>query len=287
MNPPPYVFPIQFREIVAGALLEDLGQAGDLTGQAIFDPSHQSQGKIVARQAGIAAGLAVATEVFHQLDPHFQAVAQVRDGELVASGQVLATLSGATAVLLAGERTALNFLGRMCGIATMTHQAVQRVAGTSAKVAATRKTTPGLRLLEKYAVKCGGGMTHRYRLDDAVMIKDNHVALAGGVVAAVQKVRAFVGHLTKVECEVDGLQQFQELIESGQLVDVVLLDNFSPEQISTACQLRQERGYQCLLEASGGITLDNLAQYAEAGADVISLGSLTHSARCLDVALDV
>lgn len=282
-----YLLPVQYRQLLEGFLQEDLGQAGDITSQAIFSRDQRGQGVIVSRQTAVLSGIEVAAEVFRLIDPHFEAKACAKDGEIIHKGQAVMELRGSVTSLLAGERTALNLLGRMCAIATLTHEASQQLDGTNCRIAATRKTTPGLRLLEKYAVRCGGGMTHRYRLDDAVLIKDNHVAFAGGVVPAVSKARQFVGHLCKIELEVDSLAQFQELIASGLAVDVVLLDNFSPEQIKQAVHLRQSSHYPVVLEASGGIQIANLRDYAAAGVDVISLGMLTHSAKNIDLGLDI
>ena len=289
VKPVQVLYPLQYRDLIVRALEEDLGAAGDVTTQAVVPAGKQALGRIVAREAGTLAGIEVAAQVFQLLDPTFQVTIEAQDGSDVTAGQTLLRLHGSAATLLTGERTALNFLGRMCGVATQTRRACREVEGTNALVVATRKTIPGLRVLEKYAVRCGGGGTHRFGLDDGILIKDNHVALAGGVVEAVLAARKFAGHMLKIEVEVDTLDQLRQLLaltESRQdfVVDVVMLDNFTPVQLGQAVELVKGRW---ALEASGGITLANLRSVAETGVDLISLGSLTHSVKVLDVALDV
>jgi nicotinate-nucleotide pyrophosphorylase (carboxylating) len=279
LRPPPAVLT---DSIVRRALEEDLGGAGDLTTDAIVGRDERAEARIVAREAGRVAGLRISCSAFHLLDPDITVEYAVEDGEDVEAGFTLATVRGPAAAILSGERTALNFLGRMCGIATLTARLCAAVAGTGAAVTETRKTTPGLRLLEKYAVRCGGGSNHRFGLDDAVLVKDNHVALAGGVTEAVRRVRATVGHLVKVEVEVDDLGRLAEAMEAG--VDAVLLDNMSPDELRDAVALVAGRA---VTEASGGITPASVGEVAAAGVDVVSLGWLTHSVRALDVALDV
>ncbi len=274
--------PLLYEPILEAALREDLGRAGDQTTDAVVPADATATARLVARRAGRVAGLAVACRVFTLLDPRVRVDLRVEDGEDVAAGTTLALISGPARPILSAERVALNFLGRLCGIATATHEVVASVAGTHARVACTRKTTPGLRSLEKYAVRVGGGANHRFGLDDAVLIKDNHLAVAGGVTEAVRRARAAVGHLVKVEVEVTSLAQVQEALDAG--AEVVLLDNMSPEMLREAVVLVAGRA---VTEASGGITPENAAAVAASGVDVISLGWLTHSAPALDVALDV
>ena len=268
--------------MVEAALREDLGRAGDQTTAAVIPPRARVRAELVARRGGVVAGLEIACAVFTILDDGVEAEALVADGSAVGPGSVLAELAGPAAAILSGERVALNLLGRMSGIATLTAEVVAAVAGTGAVVTCTRKTTPGLRLLEKYAVRAGGGSNHRFGLDDAVLIKDNHIAVCGGVAAAVGAARAGVGHLVKVEVEVDDLRQLEEALAAG--ADAVLLDNMGEDDLRRAVEIT---GGRVTLEASGGITPDTVAAVAATGVDVISLGWLTHSAPWLDVALDV
>jgi nicotinate-nucleotide pyrophosphorylase (carboxylating) len=237
---------------------------------------------IVARSPGCVAGLEVALSVFRVLDPTVTAEVQRPDGSSVDAAEVLARVRAGARALLTGERTALNFLGHLSGIASATRDVVSRLAGLPTRVACTRKTTPGLRALEKYAVLVGGGESHRYGLDDAVLIKDNHVAVAGGITPAVERARGSVSHMVKIELEVDTLAQLDEALELG--VDVILLDNMDLETLREA--VRRARGH-ALTEASGGIRPDDVRAVAETGVDLISLGWLTHSAPSLDVALDI
>jgi nicotinate-nucleotide pyrophosphorylase (carboxylating) len=212
-----------------------------------------------------------------------------RDGDAFEAGAVLADAEADARAFLSAERTALNLLGRLCGVATLTRAYVDAVAGTGARIADTRKTTPGLRALEKHAVRCGGGVNHRFGLDDAVLIKDNHVAVCGGVEPAVRAARANVGHLMKVELEVDGLDQFREalaLVQTGKGPDVIMLDNFTLSDLSEAVRLRDASGLRTPLEASGGVNLQTVRAIAETGVDIISVGALTHSAPVLDIGLD-
>ena len=269
--PPAPLLPLLYEPLLRQALAEDLGRAGDLTSDAILPPDLQATARLVARQAGRIAGLVVATAAFRLVDPMVAVELHAADGEDAEAGAPLATVRGPARALLTAERTALNLLGRLCGIATATRDLVALVAPHGARVVCTRKTTPGLRALEKYAVRCGGGGNHRFGLDDAVLIKDNHVALAGGIRPAVERARRAVGHLVKIELEVDSLVQLDEALALG--VDVVLLDNMPVETLREA--VRQARG-RALTEASGAT-----------GVDVLSVGWLTHSAPALDVALDV
>ena len=256
--------------------------AGDLTSDAVLPTDLSGEAKIVARRAGRIAGLDVAVAAFRLLDDAIDAQKRLADGEDVEAGAVLATFQGPARSLLTAERTALNFLGRLCGIATATRDLVAVVAPHGAQVVCTRKTTPGLRALEKYAVRAGGGGNHRFGLDDAVLIKDNHLALAGGIRKAVERARRHVGHLVKIEVEVDSLDQLREALDLG--VDVVLLDNMDLDTLREAVRMAKGRA---LTEASGGIRPDTAAAIAATGVDLLSVGWLTHSAPALDVALDI
>jgi nicotinate-nucleotide pyrophosphorylase (carboxylating) len=274
--------PLLYEDVVHRALAEDLGRAGDLTTDAIVPAELAGHAVIVARAAGRVAGLEPALYAFQRLDPESRAEVRLADGGDAAAGQVIARVSARARALLTGERTALNLLGRLSGIATATRDVVARLQGLPTRVVDTRKTTPGLRGLEKYAVRVGGGSNHRYGLDDAVLVKDNHIALAGGIAEAVRRARLGVGHMLKVEVEVDTLAQLDEALALG--VDVVLLDNMDVKALREA--VRRARG-RALTEASGGVRPDNVREIAETGVDLVSIGWLTHSAPALDVALDV
>ncbi len=274
--------PLLYEERVRRALAEDLGRAGDVTTDATVPADRAGEAAIVARSPGCVAGLEVALATFRVLDPAATAEVLQPDGSSVGGAEVLARVRARARALLTGERTALNFLGHMSGIATVTRDVVARLEGLPTRVACTRKTTPGLRALEKYAVRVGGGESHRYGLDDAVLIKDNHVAVAGGITPAVERVRAGVSHMVKIELEVDTLAQLDEALGLG--VDVILLDNMDLETLREAVR---RAGGRALTEASGGIRPDDVRAVAETGVDLISLGWLTHSAPSLDVALDI
>lgn len=265
------------------AFAEDLGQAGDLTTEATIRADQQAAATIAVRSDGVVAGLPVAQAAFSFYDPSLRFTALVRDGDRISAGSALATVEGSARSLLTAERTALNLLGRLSGVATATASMVKLVAGTGAKIVCTRKTTPGLRALEKYAVRIGGGSNHRFGLYDAVLIKDNHIAVAGGIAEAVAGVADRVGHLVKVEIEVDSLEQL-DVVLGLRRVDVVLLDNFSLENLRTA--VRRVDG-RLITEASGGITRERVRAVADCGVDLISMGWLTHSAPTLDVGLDL
>ncbi len=271
-----------YEDAVRAALREDFGRAGDLTSDAVVSAEQTAAGRFVARAPGRVAGLEVALCALRLLDPALEAHVDWPDGSDVAAGDTLAQVRGRARALLGGERVALNLLGRLCGIATATRDAVASVAGTGARVTCTRKTTPGLRALEKYAVRVGGGANHRFGLDDAVLIKDNHVAIAGGVAEALSRARRAVGHLVRVEIEVDTLAQLDEALAAG--AEVVLLDNMSEPELREA--VARCRG-RAVTEASGGITPANLRAVALSGVERISLGWLTHSAPSLDVAFDL
>ena len=268
--------------LVRNALAEDLGLAGDITSAAVIPADHRSSLVMAARQQGVIAGLDAAELAFQLVDPAITVVRHIEDGSAVEAGDILATISGPSRGLLTGERTALNFLGHLSGIATVTAGLVRAVEGTKASIACTRKTTPGLRALEKYAVRAGGGMNHRFALNDAVLIKDNHVAIAGGVAEAIRRARAGVGHLVKIEVEVDTLEQLREAMEVG--VDAVLLDNMTPEQLRQAVAIVDRRA---ITEASGGVKPATVAAIAASGVDLISIGWCTHSAPTLDIGLDM
>ncbi|MCA9793816.1 MAG: carboxylating nicotinate-nucleotide diphosphorylase [Candidatus Eremiobacteraeota bacterium] len=275
------IWQLQWESMVKTALLEDLGGMGDVTTEAIVPVSHRSQAAIVARQAGVMAGSAVVVEVFRQLDPELRVEVKVADGESFVRDKRLIDLEGSSRAILVGERTALNFLARACAIATQTRRVVEAIAGTGARVVATRKTTPGLRLLEKHAVEMGGGLPHRFGLDDAILIKDNHVAVAGGVVEALRRARSRAGHMLKIEVEVDTLEQLAEVLPLEP--DVVLLDNMAPAGLRRAVEMVAGR---CPTEASGGITLETARQVAESGVNYLSLGSLTHSVSACDLSME-
>jgi nicotinate-nucleotide pyrophosphorylase (carboxylating) len=276
------LYPLQYEGLVRNALREDLGRAGDLTTDAIVPADRRARGVLVFRREGRVAGLDVALAAFRELDPTARIHILVPEGNDAAGGESVAVVDSLARGLLTAERVALNFLGRLSGIATSTRDIARSLDGTSAKVVCTRKTTPGLRAIEKYAVRVGGGSNHRFGLDDAVLVKDNHRVLAGGVAAAVARVRAHVGHMVKVEVEVDTLDELREALDLG--VDVVLLDNMTLPMLREAAALARGRA---LLEASGGITPETARAVAETGVDMISLGWLTHSVRNQDVALDI
>ncbi|WP_017996867.1 carboxylating nicotinate-nucleotide diphosphorylase [Rhizobium leguminosarum] len=267
--------------LVRAALLEDLGLAGDITSASVIPHDHRSTVVMAARQPGVIAGLDAAELAFSLVDPEIVMRRHRQDGDAVKPGDVIATIEGPSRGLLSAERTALNFLGHLSGIATVTAGIAAAIRGTKASVACTRKTTPGLRALEKYAVRAGGGMNHRFALYDAVLIKDNHVAIAGGVTEAIRRARAGVGHMVKIEVEVDTLDQLREAMETG--VDAVLLDNMTPDQLREAVAIVAGRA---ITEASGRVTPTAAAAIAASGVDLISVGWLTHSAPVLDIGLD-
>jgi nicotinate-nucleotide pyrophosphorylase (carboxylating) len=267
--------------VVRAALAEDLGRAGDITALACIDPDARLGASFGARKDGVISGLPCARLAIHAMDPAAAFEALVNDGDAVSAGTVIARTNANARALLSAERTALNLLGRMSGIATLTRAYVDAVTGTSASITDTRKTTPGLRALEKYAVRCGGARNHRFGLDDAILIKDNHVVACGGVIPAIERARAFVGHLVKVECEVDSLDQLKQALTARP--DVIMLDNFSLEDLRAAVEMASGK---VILEASGGVNLDTVAAIAATGVDVISVGALTHSVSVLDIGLD-
>lgn len=272
---------IVIEPLVRAALLEDLGRAGDVTTDSVIGPDARAQVALVAREPGVIAGTDCARLAWELLDDSIEVTELLPDGSRVEPGTVIGVASGSARGLLSGERTALNFLGHLSGVATGTASIADAIAHTKASVADTRKTIPGLRALQKHAVVAGGGANHRFGLDDAVLIKDNHVAVAGGITAAVTAAKAHVGHLVKIEVEVDTLDQLAELLETG--ADAVLLDNMGPELLREAVAMVNGR---MITEASGRITPETAVPLAEAGVDLISVGWLTHSARVLDIGLD-
>ena len=267
--------------LVQAALVEDLGRRGDVTSQATIPAERQAKLQIRARQAGVICGMDVARLSFAAVDEQIEFVAQVHDGERVAAGTVLAIVSGNARHLLTAERTALNFLTHLSGIATATQQIVDSVAEYPAQITCTRKTIPGLRTLQKYAVRCGGGRNHRLGLDDAILIKDNHIAIAGDIQTAIKQAQDFAGHLIPIEVEVDTLEQLQLALDAG--VNLVLLDNMSPDTLSEAVVMCQGHAKT---EASGGITPETVQAAAKTGVDFIAMGYLTHSTTALDIGLD-
>ena len=267
--------------IILAALAEDLGRAGDVTASACIAPDARLSVAYRARQDGRLAGLDCARLASAALDPSASFVTEIADGEPIKAGQTLARAEGGARAILSAERVGLNLLGRLSGIASLTAQYVAAVEGTGAKITCTRKTTPGLRILEKYAVRCGGAINHRFGLDDAILIKDNHVAACGGVGKALERARAYAGHLMKIEVEIDGLDQLDEALAHSP--DVIMLDNFSLADLVTA--VARAKG-KVVLEASGGVNLTTVRAIAQTGIDVISVGALTHSAPVLDIGLD-
>lgn len=266
---------------VEAALEEDLGAAGDITTNSTVPAAARAAAVVAARQPGVVSGAQLLQASFRALDPKIEIDWRLTDGCRVGASDIIARISGSARAMLTAERVALNFMGRMSGIASLTRRYVDAVSGTRAKIVDTRKTTPGLRALEKYAVRCGGGRNHRTGLFDAVLIKDNHIVAAGGLGPAIAAARAHAGHLVKIEVEVDTLSQLEEAL--GHAIDAVLLDNMTPDQLLAA--VRRVAG-ACLIEASGGVSLDTVGAIAKTGVDLISVGALTHSAPVLDLGLD-
>jgi nicotinate-nucleotide pyrophosphorylase (carboxylating) len=267
--------------IVAVALREDLG-FGDITTQAVVSPNTRARGEFVAKQEFVLAGWPVVVRTFHHISEKIVLESSSRDGDLVAEGNIFANVAGPASGLLSGERVALNFLQRLSGIATFTRQFVEAVAGTGTAILDTRKTTPGLRALEKYAVRMGGGRNHRFGLSDGVLIKENHITAAGGVAEAIRRGRAAIDHLKKIEIEVATLDELNQALDAG--ADAILLDNMTSAQVNEAVQRTHGR---VPLEVSGGVHLGNVRDYAEAGVDFISVGALTHSFKSADISLEL
>ncbi len=278
-----FLSPLEIEAAVTRALEEDLGRAGDITSTATVPEDTTGRAVLNAREAGVIAGLPLVAAAFRRLSPDIEITPHARDGAAIQAKTRLMTIAGNARAMLGAERVALNFLGHLSGIATATAAFVARIAHTKARVICTRKTTPGLRAIEKYAVRCGGGFNHRFGLDDAILIKDNHIAVAGGIRAVLTRAKASVGHLVKIEIEVDSLDQLEEVLDVG-LADVVLIDNFDLDAMRKAVALVAGR---LVIEASGGITLASAAAIAETGVDYLSSGSLTHSVQNLDIGLDI
>ena len=277
----PALAEVLLKPLVEAALTEDLGRRGDVTSQATIPADMQAQLQIKARQAGVICGMDLARLSFALIDEQIEFIAQINDGETVAADTVLAIVSGNARNLLTAERTALNFMTHLSGIATDTKKIVDSVAAYPAQITCTRKTIPGLRIVQKYAVRCGGGRNHRLGLDDAILIKDNHIAIAGDIKTAIQKAQDFAGHLIPIEVEVDTLAQLEQALEAG--VSLVLLDNMAPEVLSQAVAMCKGRAKT---EASGGITPETVQAVAKTGVDFIAMGYLTHSTTALDIGLD-
>jgi|SRR5690625_341535 len=276
------VMALQIEPVVRAALLEDFGRGGDITSEATIPAESTASAALIARDHGVVAGIEVARTAFRLVDSSIEFTALISDGDDVAPGTEIARMSGPARSLLTAERTALNFISHLSGVATATANIARAIAHTSARVCCTRKTTPGLRALEKYAVRAGGGINHRFGLDDAVLIKDNHIAVAGGIKSALGAARARVGHMVKIEIEVDTLDQLREVLEVG--ADAVLLDNMVPTVLAQAVELVDGRA---ITEASGRISIEQAREVAEAGVDLISSGWLTHSSPILDIGLDI
>lgn len=265
--------------IIENALFEDI-HTGDITTLAVVPQSRQIHARLIAKEELVLAGIEVAARVFALLDPQTSFTSCFRDGDRVPCGGLLAEMAGDAALLLQGERVALNLLQRMCGVATLTARYVERVAGTKARIVDTRKTTPGLRVLEKYAVRVGGGINHRTGLYDGVLIKENHIAAAGGITEAIRRARAYIPHTLKIEIETETIAQVEEALAAG--AEIIMLDNMDVATMRSAVELVGERA---LLEASGGVNLDTVRSIAETGVSIISVGALTHSARAMDISM--
>lgn len=274
--------PVLYEEIVDRALMEDLGRAGDITTEAIVSAENTATAEIVARVPGRIAGIEIAGCVFRRMDARLLFEARTFDGTDVETGDTIAVVRGDAGAILSGERTALNFLSHLSGIATATRDIVAIVAPYPARIVCTRKTIPGLRALEKYAVRAGGGFNHRFGLDDAILIKDNHIAVAGSITEAIKRVRLKAGHMVRIEVEVDTLQQLETALKEN--IDAVLLDNMNPDMLSEAVQIVNGKA---ITEASGGITPQTARAVAASGVDILSLGWLTHSAPALNLSLDI
>ena len=277
----PALAEVLLKPLVEAALTEDLGRRGDVTSQATIPADMQAQLQIKARQAGVICGMDLARLSFALIDEQIEFIAKVNDGATVEAGTVLATVRGNARNLLTAERTALNFMTHLSGIATDTKKIVDSVAEYPTQITCTRKTIPGLRIIQKYAVRCGGGRNHRLGLDDAILIKDNHIAIAGDIKTAIQQAQNFAGHLIPIEVEVDTLGQLEQALEAG--VNLVLLDNMAPEVLSKAVAMCKGRAKT---EASGGITPETVQAVAETGVNFIAMGYFTHSTTALDIGLD-
>ena len=271
----------QINKIIEHALLEDIG-TGDITTDSIISSSLQAQGVIKTSEKGVVAGLNIALLVFKKLDSKIHFQYKVKDGQKISAGETLAIISGSAQAILKGERVALNFLQRMSGIATTTSNFCQEIKNLPIRIIDTRKTTPGLRILEKYAVRMGGGYNHRFGLYDAILIKDNHITLAGGIKPAIELAKKSTSHTIKIEIEVENLSQLKDAIK--EQVDIVLLDNMDLKTIKKAVEIAKGK---TLIEASGGITLEKVKEIAQTGIDLISIGALTHSVKALDISMEI
>ena len=274
--------PLLIEPQIRCALVEDMGRAGDITSELTIPAAQRLEARLVARKPGRIAGLIAAEIAFRLAGPDLRFATAAPDGSQVAAGALLAAITGPARTILTAERVALNFLGHLSGVATATAALVKAVEGTKARIVCTRKTLPNLRILQKYAVRCGGGFNHRFGLDDAVLIKDNHIAAAGGIRPALERIRAGLGHMAKIEIEVDTLGQLEEALALG--ADTILLDNMAPDELRRAVAITKGRA---VLEASGNVTLQSVRAIAESGVDYISSGAITHSAVNLDIGLDV
>ena len=282
----PHLSPILVRKAVEDALLEDLGRAGDITTNATIPPDANAKCVLATREDGILSGIELSRAAFAAIDFNLVFNAEKQDCASLSKGDVIATIEGNARAILASERVALNFMMRMSGIATYTAEFSSRISHTSAEVCCTRKTIPGHRAFDKYAVRCGGGSNHRFGLDDAILIKDNHIAVAGGVGLAIERAKAYAGHLVQVEVEVDTLEQFREALKAAP--DVVLLDNMTNAQLKEAVELnKQDNSGSVRLEASGNVNIDTIQAIAETGVDYISTSKITMAAPTLDVGLDI
>lgn len=268
-------------KLIRTALEEDIHYM-DVTTDNLLPDSHTSEAYYLAKDTGVLCGIDIAKRVFELVGGQFQMDIRMQDGEIVQKGDIIATISGSTKTLLKGERTALNILQHMSGIATATRKCVDLVAGTNAKITDTRKTLPGLRPLQKYAVTVGGGRNHRYNLSDGAMLKDNHIDAYGGITPAVEALRQKIGHMVKIEVEVRTLDELQEALETG--VEIIMLDNMNCQDMAKAVEITKGRA---LLEASGNVTAENIREIAETGVDIISLGALTHSVKCFDISMRI
>jgi len=274
---------LHIERIVRMALEEDLGHGHDITSETLIPVSEQATATIRARQSGVLAGLMLALSAFSLTDIDFDMTVHKQDGEWLEEGEVIAEITGPARSLLTAERVALNFLTHLSGIATLTHKYVEEIKGTGAEICDTRKTIPGLRMFQKYAVSVGGGANHRFGLDDAILIKDNHIAIAGGIDQALSQAKMLAGHMVKIEIEVDTLEQLQEVIDNGN-ADVVMLDNMDAKMMKKGVEMV---GGRMAIEASGGVSLETVRAIADSGVHYISVGALTHSAPALDIALDI
>ena len=282
---PPHLSPILIEEAVRAALLEDLGRAGDITSNATIAPDATAKAVLATREDGVLCGMELAQAAFRAIDPAVKFTTKNADGDRIKAGRKVAQIAGNARAILAAERVALNYLMRMSGIASYTARFQDLIAHTQAKVCDTRKTIPGHRAFDKFAVKCGGGSNHRFGLDDAILIKDNHIAVCGGVGEAITRARNWAGHLVKVEVEVDTLEQFREALKASP--DVVLLDNMGPEMLAEAVAINRAHGGTVKLEASGNVRFETIKAIAETGIDYISTSKITMAAPTLDLGLDI